>query len=226
MASRRLKSDRFFTDDYTPEIYTQAGLDWIDDNTMVDVIKRHYPQLGRRCAASRTRSSPGAAWREQADRPGSASPAEHGQRPAERDSRVSLLTVRPSGASIRSSGRCSTACSATGSRRRHVADQPEARRTRASRSPRSGRSRTRRRTSRRSSTHSPPRSAGSGTRGHAERGGNTKTMASSRPTSRSTRACRSTCGAASSPSRGPGAPGCASPARARTSRATSTTSAS
>jgi len=45
MASRRLKSDRFFTDDYNAETYTQAGLDWIDDNTMVDVIKRHYPQL-------------------------------------------------------------------------------------------------------------------------------------------------------------------------------------
>ncbi|HEV8250373.1 MAG TPA: peroxidase family protein [Gaiellaceae bacterium] len=45
MASRRLKSDRFFTDDYNAETYTQAGLDWIDDNTMVDVLKRHYPQL-------------------------------------------------------------------------------------------------------------------------------------------------------------------------------------
>jgi Animal haem peroxidase len=45
MASRRLKSDRFFTDDYNAETYTQAGLDWIDDNTMVDVVKRHYPQL-------------------------------------------------------------------------------------------------------------------------------------------------------------------------------------
>jgi Animal haem peroxidase len=45
MASRRLKSDRFFTDDYTAETYTQVGLDWVDDNTMVDVIKRHYPQL-------------------------------------------------------------------------------------------------------------------------------------------------------------------------------------
>ena len=45
MASRRLKSDRFFTDYYNAETYTQAGLDWVDDNTMVDVIKRHYPQL-------------------------------------------------------------------------------------------------------------------------------------------------------------------------------------
>jgi hypothetical protein len=46
MASRRLKSDRFFTTDYTPEIYTQTGLDWVSDTTMVDVLLRHYPELG------------------------------------------------------------------------------------------------------------------------------------------------------------------------------------
>ena len=34
MASRRLKSDRFFTTDYRPEVYTQAGLDWVADNDM------------------------------------------------------------------------------------------------------------------------------------------------------------------------------------------------
>ena len=45
MASRRLKSDRFFTRDYTAETYTQAGLDWIDETTMVDVLMRHYPEL-------------------------------------------------------------------------------------------------------------------------------------------------------------------------------------
>ena len=45
MASRRLKSDRFFTRDYNAETYTQAGLDWIDDTTMIDVLKRHYPEL-------------------------------------------------------------------------------------------------------------------------------------------------------------------------------------
>ena len=45
MASRRLKSDRFFTDDYRPEIYTQAGLDWIDNNTMQTVLLRHFPEL-------------------------------------------------------------------------------------------------------------------------------------------------------------------------------------
>ena len=46
MASRRLKSDRFFTRDFTPQVYTQAGLDWIDENTFTSVLLRHYPQLG------------------------------------------------------------------------------------------------------------------------------------------------------------------------------------
>ena len=45
MASRRLNSDRFFTTDYTPKVYTQAGLDWIDDNDMSSVLVRHFPSL-------------------------------------------------------------------------------------------------------------------------------------------------------------------------------------
>jgi hypothetical protein len=45
MAARRLKSDRFFTRDYTPEMYTQTGLNWIDDNSMVTILLRHYPSL-------------------------------------------------------------------------------------------------------------------------------------------------------------------------------------
>jgi hypothetical protein len=45
MASRRLNSDRFFTSDYTAEVYTQAGLDWIDANTMSTVLRRHYPGI-------------------------------------------------------------------------------------------------------------------------------------------------------------------------------------
>jgi hypothetical protein len=45
MASRRLKSDRFFTRDYNAETYTQTGLDWIDDTSMRDVLLRHYPEL-------------------------------------------------------------------------------------------------------------------------------------------------------------------------------------
>ncbi len=45
MASRRLKSDRFFTRDYNAETYTQTGLDWIDETSMTDVLLRHYPGL-------------------------------------------------------------------------------------------------------------------------------------------------------------------------------------
>ncbi|NET76063.1 peroxidase family protein [Okeania sp. SIO1F9] len=47
MASRRLKSDRFFTEDYRAEIYTKFGLDWIDNNSMLTVLRRHYPSLSR-----------------------------------------------------------------------------------------------------------------------------------------------------------------------------------
>ncbi len=46
MASRRLNSDRFFTRDYTPEVYTRAGMAWIRDNTMASVLMRHAPGLG------------------------------------------------------------------------------------------------------------------------------------------------------------------------------------
>jgi hypothetical protein len=45
MASRRLKSDRFFGLDYSPEVYTSVGLEWIDKTTMSDVLLRHYPGL-------------------------------------------------------------------------------------------------------------------------------------------------------------------------------------
>ena len=45
MASRRLKSDRFFTDDYRAEIYTETGLEYIRETTMLTVLKRHHPEL-------------------------------------------------------------------------------------------------------------------------------------------------------------------------------------
>jgi hypothetical protein len=45
MASRRLKSDRFFTDDWRPEVYTELGVDWVKKNTMMSVLRRHFPQL-------------------------------------------------------------------------------------------------------------------------------------------------------------------------------------
>jgi Animal haem peroxidase len=45
MASRRLKSDRFFTRDYRPEVYSPAGFRWVKETTMKDVLLRHYPEL-------------------------------------------------------------------------------------------------------------------------------------------------------------------------------------
>ena len=60
MAPRRLKSDRFFTDDYTPRIYSQIGLDWIGKNDMTSVLLRHYPEL--KPALWRTQN-PFAPWR-------------------------------------------------------------------------------------------------------------------------------------------------------------------
>ena len=45
MALRRLKSDRFFADDFRPEIYTPAGFAWVQDNSLRSVIERHCPVL-------------------------------------------------------------------------------------------------------------------------------------------------------------------------------------
>ena len=45
MASRRLKSDRFLSKDYRPEIYTKQGIDWVEENSMIDVISRHVPSV-------------------------------------------------------------------------------------------------------------------------------------------------------------------------------------
>ena len=44
-ATRRIQSDRFFTVDYTPEVYTPLGLRWVANNGMKTVLMRHYPEL-------------------------------------------------------------------------------------------------------------------------------------------------------------------------------------
>jgi hypothetical protein len=64
MASRRLKSDRFFTDDFRPEIYTPEGIAWVKDNNMSTVLKRHYPELA---PAFADLENPFAPWRAAAD---------------------------------------------------------------------------------------------------------------------------------------------------------------
>lgn len=45
MATRRLKSDRFYSVDFTPRIYTPEGMAWVDDNDMASVLIRHHPEL-------------------------------------------------------------------------------------------------------------------------------------------------------------------------------------
>lgn len=45
MASRRLNSDRFFTKDFTPEVYSPVGYDWVQGNGMTTVLLRHFPEL-------------------------------------------------------------------------------------------------------------------------------------------------------------------------------------
>jgi hypothetical protein len=44
-ASWRLLGDRFYTDDYCPEVYTAEGLEWVDQADMKSVLLRHYPEL-------------------------------------------------------------------------------------------------------------------------------------------------------------------------------------
>lgn len=46
LRQRNLESvDRFFTDDYRPEIYTEFGLDHVRRNSMLTVLRRHVPQV-------------------------------------------------------------------------------------------------------------------------------------------------------------------------------------
>jgi hypothetical protein len=59
MASRRLNSDRFFTTDFRPEVYTPAGMAWIADNGFATVLLRHFPNLRR---ALRGVKNPFAPW--------------------------------------------------------------------------------------------------------------------------------------------------------------------
>jgi hypothetical protein len=58
MAGRRITSDRFFTDDYRPAVYTKLGIDWVEDNDMASVLLRHFPELTPRLAGVATAFAP------------------------------------------------------------------------------------------------------------------------------------------------------------------------
>jgi hypothetical protein len=60
MASRRLNSDRFFTDYFTPEVYSPVGFRWVVENDFSSVLLRHYPQLRSSLAGV---ANPFAPWR-------------------------------------------------------------------------------------------------------------------------------------------------------------------
>ena len=60
MASRRLKTDRFFTNDYNPEVYSPVGLEWVQKHTMADVLLRHHPELATALDGSANAFAP---WR-------------------------------------------------------------------------------------------------------------------------------------------------------------------
>jgi len=60
MASRRINSDRFLTDDFNTEVYTPAGMRWLDDNSMVTVLLRHFPALAPAMRGTKNAFAP---WR-------------------------------------------------------------------------------------------------------------------------------------------------------------------
>ncbi|KAI9055355.1 hypothetical protein LZ554_000314 [Drepanopeziza brunnea f. sp. 'monogermtubi'] len=48
MASRRIKSDRFLAGDaWSEKVYTKEGMEWVADQTMGSVLKRHFPELAK-----------------------------------------------------------------------------------------------------------------------------------------------------------------------------------
>ncbi|MGH6910894.1 MAG: peroxidase family protein, partial [Phenylobacterium sp.] len=53
MATRRLKSDRFYCEDFNPGVYTPAGFAWVQENGMRSVMQRHAPQLAAHFADAR-----------------------------------------------------------------------------------------------------------------------------------------------------------------------------
>jgi Animal haem peroxidase len=59
MASRRLETDRFFTRDFRPEVYTELGMTWIRDNSLRTLLVRHFPELD---PALRDVTNPFAPW--------------------------------------------------------------------------------------------------------------------------------------------------------------------
>ncbi|KAK3728602.1 hypothetical protein QZH41_011684 [Actinostola sp. cb2023] len=62
MANRRMMTDRFFNDDFRPEYYTQEGIDWVNTQTMKDVLLRAFPEVEKLGEAMRNAKTPFFDW--------------------------------------------------------------------------------------------------------------------------------------------------------------------
>ncbi|PSN72231.1 heme peroxidase [Corynespora cassiicola Philippines] len=58
MASRRLKSDRFIATEWNEKTYSKAGMDWVQNSGMKDVLLRHFPVLGETLGKSKNPFAP------------------------------------------------------------------------------------------------------------------------------------------------------------------------
>jgi hypothetical protein len=54
MASRRLMADPFFSDYYTPEVYTTKGIKYVNGRSMAQVLVSHYPELRKNFYSTKT----------------------------------------------------------------------------------------------------------------------------------------------------------------------------
>jgi heme peroxidase len=58
MASRRLKSDRFFTEFWKEHIYSKEGIEWVDKNTMTTILRRHFREIEKRLGKKKNAFQP------------------------------------------------------------------------------------------------------------------------------------------------------------------------
>lgn len=54
MASRRLMADPYYSSKYTPEVYSQEGIDWVRDRSMITLLTEHFPELAARLTDKKT----------------------------------------------------------------------------------------------------------------------------------------------------------------------------
>ncbi|MFN6487725.1 MULTISPECIES: peroxidase family protein [unclassified Nostoc] len=45
MASRRIKSDRFMAEGFNANVFTREGIEWVNENSMLSILRRHHPEL-------------------------------------------------------------------------------------------------------------------------------------------------------------------------------------